>query len=604
MNDTPSAAPASESVEALIGQAWQLSYYDAPRALELGRRIVALTRHDPQSLAAGFGWLHVALAEVRVGDIAVAREATEHAREVFLRAGHRRGLSLADEVHAIQRRRAGDVQACADLHAAIDERADRGYDDHDQFIAHNSRAITAKLLGRADHALRHFYDAHAAAKRTGWMGPIILSLGNLGGFHQDLYNLDDARLLCEQALRAAREGGALQSMASAAANLIIIHHALGQVAEARAMGEFLRTHADKMPPGTLDRLTSQMALAHLAAGEIEAAQRYLERGATHAVADGDGRAFWTWLKARCALAAGDAPAALEVARAVIVEHQQGRLSAQPYDLLQIHRAAADAAEKLGDLASALAFTRSAQALYEELVGRSARARYIALEVAHYVDAARQERDEAVQSRQSAEHDRERLAELNTQLRTKIAETERLQAQLKEQALRDPLTGLHNRRYLFEMAPRLIDLAERAQGSVCVVVLDLDHFKQLNDNFGHQAGDEVLKAFSALLSHSLRRSDVLCRHGGEEFVIVMPEITLDGAEAMLARLMTTYGELRLNSGLRQLPAGSFSAGVAIFSRHGKTLDQLLSSADRALYAAKEAGRARVEVAQATNFATLN
>ncbi len=597
------AAAPNDGVQALIAQAWQLSYLDAPRALELGRQIVALTRHEPDSLATGFGWLHVALAEVRVGDAAVAREATGHAREVFLRAGHKRGLALADEVQAIQRRRSGDVKGCADLLDAIDARGDRGYDDHDQFIAHNSRAITAKLLGRPDDALRHFYEAHAAAKRTSWPGPIILSLGNLGGFHQDLHNLDDARQLCEQALQAAREAGARQSVATATANLIIIHHALGQMAQARAMGEVLVTHCAELPAGALDRLSSPLALAHLAVGEIDAAQRYLDRGATHPVADGDGRAFWTWLQARCALARGDAAGALQVTRAVIAEHEQGRLAAQPYDLLQIHRAAADAAEKLGDLASALACTRRAQACYEELVGRSARARYIALEVAHQVHAARQERDEAVQSRQSAENDRAKLAELNKQLRAKFAETERLQTQLKEQALRDPLTGLHNRRYLFEMAPRLIDLAERAQKSVCLVVLDLDHFKQLNDSFGHQAGDEVLKAFSALLNQSLRRSDVLCRHGGEEFVIVMPEISVDGAEAMLARLMATYGELRLNSGLRQLPAGSFSAGVALFPRHGKTLDQLLSRADRALYAAKEAGRARVEVAQTTNFATL-
>ena len=88
-------------LEQLIEQAWQQSYLDAPRAAEIGRRIVAASRHEPQSLAAGFGWLHVALAEVRIGDADIAAEATAHAREVFERAGHARGTALADEVPAV-----------------------------------------------------------------------------------------------------------------------------------------------------------------------------------------------------------------------------------------------------------------------------------------------------------------------------------------------------------------------------------------------------------------------------------------------------------------------------------------------------------------------
>lgn len=591
-------------LEQLIEQAWQQSYLDAPRAAEIGRRIVAASRHEPQSLAAGFGWLHVALAEVRIGDADIAAEATAHAREVFERAGHARGTALADEVRAIQMRRAGDLAGCAALQDQIDQRTDRAYTDHDRFIAHNSRAITHKLLNHIDEALRHFYAGHAAARRTGWPGPQILAMGNLGGFHQDLYNLDDARALCEQTLQSAREAGARQAIGTAAANLIIIHYALGQATQSRAMAEFLITHEDELLPGTLERQAGPIALGHLASGEIEAAQRCLDRGAIGPLAAGDGRAMWAWLQARCALARGDAEGARSFCDEFFALVEEGSVEAQPYDLLQIFRAAAEASEQLGDLAQALAFTRRAQRTYEELVGRSARARYIALEVAHQVDAARQERDAAVLLRQSAEDDRARLVELNAQLQAKIGETERLQAQLKEQALRDPLTGLHNRRYLFEVAPRLIDIAQRQEGHLCVVVIDLDRFKQLNDSYGHAAGDEVLRAFSALLNQSVRRSDVLCRHGGEEFVVVMPDITLAGAEAMLARLLVAYGALRLQSGKHSLPACSFSAGIAVFPRHGATLDQLLSRADRALYVAKEAGRSRIEVAQNTGFATLS
>ena len=186
----------------------------------------------------------------------------------------------------------------------------------------------------------------------------------------------------------------------------------------------------------------------------------------------------------------------------------------------------------------------------------------------------------------------------------MAATEALQTQLREQALRDPLTGLHNRRYLFEVAPRLLDLAERQSSPLCVVLIDLDRFKAVNDQWGHATGDRVLRAFAALLTHSLRRSDVLCRHGGEEFVIVMPDIGLDSATAMLRRLLQSTEQMADATPDEPLPTVTFSAGVAVFPRHGDKLDQLLSRADRALYKAKDSGRARIVVAQVTGNATLS
>jgi diguanylate cyclase (GGDEF)-like protein len=103
---------------------------------------------------------------------------------------------------------------------------------------------------------------------------------------------------------------------------------------------------------------------------------------------------------------------------------------------------------------------------------------------------------------------------------------------------------------------------------------------------------------------LRRSDVICRHGGEEFVALMPDIDAEGARTTLARLLEAYSTQQFELGRRRLPRGSFSAGVVLFPRHGHTLEQLLSRADRALYAAKNHGRARIEMAPRTGFATLD
>ena len=152
---------------------------------------------------------------------------------------------------------------------------------------------------------------------------------------------------------------------------------------------------------------------------------------------------------------------------------------------------------------------------------------------------------------------------------------------------------------------MLELARRQGQVLAVVLIDLDHFKLINDTYGHAAGDAVLQRFGSLLGATLRRSDLVCRHGGEEFVALMPETDGDAAQALLARLLEEFQQLPPEAvpGRRRLPGGSFSAGVVLFPRHGNTLEQLLSRADRALYAAKNQGRARIEQAPRTGFGSL-
>jgi diguanylate cyclase (GGDEF)-like protein len=592
------AAGAAASDAALIERAWELSYLDPQQAGGIGRRVA-----EAGGALAGWGWLHLALSEARSGESSHADRALSHARALFDAGREARGLALCDEVLAIQRRRDQKLEDAWLLQREIDGRSGIAYTAHDRFLAHNSRAITHKLMVRMDEALQHFYAAGDAAQATGWAGPRITALGNLGGYHHDLFNLEDARTLSEQALQAARAAGARPIVAVTATNLILIHHASQQPQRAREVAGFLLSHPHELMPGALERVALPLALGHLAVGEIDAAQHYLDRGAVAAVGDGDGITFWAWLQARCALARGDLAGARDVAEHTLRERQRLQLADQPYDLMELHRAAADACEQLGDHAAALAYVRRAHQLYEELVGRSARARYVALQAQNEMSKVQRERDLALDTQRSVEDDRRRLTELNRALQAKVAETEMLHTQLREQALRDPLTGLHNRRYLFEFGPSLLELCRRQGSTACVVLLDLDHFKLLNDTYGHHAGDAVLQRFATLLQQMFRRSDVVCRHGGEEFVAVMPDIDGEGAEAMLTRLLDAYQSQPQELGRRRLPSCSFSAGIALFPRHGSTLEQLLSRADRALYAAKHHGRARIEQVPMTGFSTL-
>lgn len=205
---------------------------------------------------------------------------------------------------------------------------------------------------------------------------------------------------------------------------------------------------------------------------------------------------------------------------------------------------------------------------------------------------------------AAESHRLRASELNAALHRQMAETELLRLQMREQALHDTLTGLNNRRVLFETAPGLLELARRQGKPMCTVLIDLDHFRHLNEEHGHAAGDRVLQSFAALLQRTVRRSDMVCRYNGEEFVAVLSDIDAEGAHLMLARLLERWLDEAVEHDGQRLPPGSFSAGIALFPQHGDTLPLLLQRADMALYAAKGLGRARIEIASAQTAATMN
>jgi diguanylate cyclase (GGDEF)-like protein len=163
---------------------------------------------------------------------------------------------------------------------------------------------------------------------------------------------------------------------------------------------------------------------------------------------------------------------------------------------------------------------------------------------------------------------------------------------REQALHDPLTGLYNRRYLQEALDREIRRASRKQATVGLIMIDVDHFKQLNDAHGHPAGDAILRAVSALLQARTRAEDVLCRYGGDEFSIVMPEASLEDAMKRAEELREGVRQISIEMNGRIVDGISISLGAAVFPEHGATLDMLVREADSALYAAKTSGRNRV------------
>lgn len=187
-----------------------------------------------------------------------------------------------------------------------------------------------------------------------------------------------------------------------------------------------------------------------------------------------------------------------------------------------------------------------------------------------------------------------LRQSRGQARQQLKEIGLLQAQLREAALRDPLTGLYNRRHLSDTLPGALARCARLGAPLALVMIDVDHFKQVNDTHGHAAGDAVLQALARLLQTHVREGDMACRMGGEEFLLVLENAALQPARERAQVLRAAFATLAVAHEGEPLRA-TMSCGLAVFPEHGRDAQALLQAADGALYAAKSGGRNQLQAA---------
>ena len=168
--------------------------------------------------------------------------------------------------------------------------------------------------------------------------------------------------------------------------------------------------------------------------------------------------------------------------------------------------------------------------------------------------------------------------------------------LYEQAIIDPLTGLYNRRYMEAALKQQLARVTRQLHPLGVVMIDIDHFKRFNDTHGHVVGDELLRAFGHLLKSSIRVEDIACRYGGEEFLLIIPDASLEMAKQRAEYIQEQVKILKVQHGGRSYDGATLSIGVAIYPQHGKSKDEVIHTADAALYQAKRNGRDQIVIAQ--------
>jgi len=173
----------------------------------------------------------------------------------------------------------------------------------------------------------------------------------------------------------------------------------------------------------------------------------------------------------------------------------------------------------------------------------------------------------------------------------VLETKRLMETLRESSLSDPMTGLNNRRFLEEYVETLVANVHRRKAALSIMMLDLDYFKMVNDTYGHDAGDAVLKALSKVLRQAVRASDLVIRYGGEEFMILLQDTTSENADIVAENIRASVEKLEVQAGNVRIKK-TISIGLADFPTDSETFWQAVKFADVALYQAKDSGRNRV------------
>jgi diguanylate cyclase (GGDEF)-like protein/PAS domain S-box-containing protein len=184
-----------------------------------------------------------------------------------------------------------------------------------------------------------------------------------------------------------------------------------------------------------------------------------------------------------------------------------------------------------------------------------------------------------------------LQKANERLQSQLAEIQHLQENLRQQAIRDSLTGLFNRRYLEETLERELSRAARKKYPLSLLMLDIDHFKKVNDTYGHAAGDEVLQSLGKHLLSYTRKLDIACRFGGEEFVLALAETNAASALKRAEEWRTAIEKMNVVHAATTIHI-TVSIGIAVYPQHAANMKDLLSAADQALYTAKKTGRNRV------------
>ena len=471
----------------------------------------------------------------------------------------------------------------------------------DQFWVVNALGATYFYTDRIDEAIRYLYEALETLRSIELSPQLPTVMSNLAAALVTVGDYHPARELAQDALGLLQHFNNPQILLFARSNLAEALLGSGEPEAALEVVDAMIAEITAMPRRVAqNHYCAVAAETYTHAGRIEDATRCAatSQGILDDYPGGFNEVHCRWAAAVLADAGSDDEAAFAALDCALVA--AGQLGHLP-TLCKAHARAAARYARLERFEQAYTHQQRLLDVETRRHGNRASVRYYLLKVEHELTHARAERDRAERQRLESEALSRQLERLNEELTLRMREVEALQVRLAAEALRDPLTGLFNRRYLDSVLPGLFGSATRRAAPLTLALVDLDDFKRINDRHGHPAGDRVLQQIGDVFGTSLRPADIVCRYGGEEFCVVLADTDAAGATAALAGLAKRLADLQVDWAGEALGGFTFSAGVAEFPAHGETFAQLVSAADRMLYRAKDAGRNRVLIAAASESA---
>jgi len=524
------------------------------------------------------------------------------AQEQFSRLRERRGELLATAGFArlmiVEETPLGALDRLLAIHPEIEKLLG----PEDRFWVASTLAAAYYHTNRIDEAIRHLHDGLEMLRAMAPSPQLPAVMSNLAAALVAVGDYEPARELARDALGLLEHCHNPQAELSARTNLAESLLALGRpdlaLPESDAMVKVATAEPGVPPHNHFCAVAAETYALHGRFGDA-ARCAAIAKTIRDRYPGGFNEVHYRWSAAVLALASSDDEAAI-AALEHAVDAAESSLHAPT--VCKAHERLAERFAALRRFEEAWRHQHELTAAQVRRLGNRAHVKYYLLKVQHELQHARDERDRADRQRQETLTLNGQLERLNAELHRKVREIETLQAQLAVDAMLDPLTRLFNRRYLDAAMPGLLAAARRRDEPLAVVLVDIDHFKRINDRFGHPAGDEVLLRIAELVTSSLRGSDIACRYGGEELCIALPDTDGSGALTVLSGLAASLRELVIQWEGHTIDGLTFSAGVAVYPAHGRSFASLVANADRALYAAKGAGRDRMHVATAGRAAT--
>ena len=592
-NVKPKASPALR----MAGRAWRLLHLDAVESRVLADRALARAVQDGDTpgqawarLARGFHQLYFAAPGEAGEELSLALAAFEACDD-------RPGQLLATAGQARALWRSGHAAEAMALLLPLRDEGLRLLRHEQRGVLLNAIAGCFSAQGRSDEAFAYMFEAlrHAGpARGHGFDAALHCNLSHelmeLGDHDQALEQIERGLARCE-GMRNTRLESVLRI------NRVVVLTELGRAAEAMPdVRRLCAITASTTGRGTRALHFETLAIAAFRAGETSLGAELLQQAQLLVPTMlPDERVELAVAQALHLHQQGQGPDALAALHAVQpwvagAAGSEGAAGVRASALAE--QLASELHEALGDAAAALAALRRWQALMARRASLASGARYQAAALQTELIKLHHRLEETDVKRRATERARAEMALANLALSRKIEEVQALQAALREQATQDVLTGLFNRRHLNDTLPSMLALTLREKQPLAVVVVDLDHFKAVNDEHGHHAGDLLLAAFGRLLREQLRTSDQSYRYGGEEFCLLMPNTTAAAARDKVEQLLQRWQQEVFDLDTGHLQGMSFSAGVADTLQTTATPSQLLRAADELLLQAKRDGRNRV------------